>query len=1383
MNLSPATSSHDDPTPLLAVFESSAVAICFLDQTGLFLRANPAFCHLLGYTPQEILGRSWALLDALPMDVSEGTEPRRLRCKDGALLTVLAGFQPMAGEDGGCRLIVTLNQVAAHPAPRSEDFYRNVVENVSEGIFVAQGNRLIFSNPRAAELSGYTQAEMLTLPFVSLLHPEDVPRTVERYHQRLAGEAVERYNDFRLLRKDGQSLLVESSAVAIDWEGQPAVLAFLTDISQRREQEAALIKSEEHYRQVVNNVREGLLVAQDGKIVFANPRLLEITGYRQDELIGISYMADIHPDDRALLADRHLRRLRGEDVDQNYQIRIMHHTSGAIIWAELTTMLIEWEGRPASLSFISDVTERKSLEDSLKQTLDERDTILENSIVGIVFLNPNGRVHWANSAMFQIFGVDRDDSIGKSLESYYPSRDAYLATGAEMAAAARDKTTYEAEIPMKRGDGTLFWAYLSCRVVNPGDSSRGTVCVVMDITKRRQLEEDLNKSEEHYRQVVDNVTECILVVQDGRVVFANQSVLELTGYSAQELFDVPFANAVHPDDRAMVLDHHMRRLHGEKVEQNYKFRLINVQTAAIYWVELSAVMIEWERRPATLSFMTDVTERLRLEESLQQSTAERVRLQTLQFESELKEAEVARSHAEENTRAKSMFLANMSHEIRTPMNAIIGMAHLALRSGLNPKQRDYVEKIHGASISLLGIINDILDFSKIEAGKLDMEQVEFNLDEVLVNVSTVTSGRAHEKDLEYLFRVPPDIPRQLVGDPLRLGQVLINLINNAIKFTEAGEIYVACRQLEITAGRIQLEFVVRDTGIGMSEEQAGKLFRAFSQADESTTRKYGGTGLGLSISKGMVELMGGTIWMHSKPTVGSVIHFTAWFGLAETRELRLIVPQALNGMRILVVDDNPVACLILAESLAALPVEVDMAAGGREALAAIRACDEERPYGVVFTDLRMPEFDGIELICEVRRDLTLQSPPRMVLISDHGRDEMRFRIESALADRFLTKPINASVMVDTLVGLFTPVAHSPSTHIGVNAPYFHDLSVLLVEDNEINQQIAVELMESAGIAVVVARNGRIALDMVHGGGPGCYHLIFMDIQMPEMDGHEATRHIRADGRFDALPIIAMTAHAMVEERDRCLASGMNDHLAKPVNPGALYRIIARWCPTHVHHAEPAEEEAPSSQDDELKIDGINVQDGLVRTLGNRAFYLQMLTRFRDDQSETVAKIRSALDGGDCLSAERLAHTLQGVAGQLGATGVQSMAAQLETEIHRAAAPAALLLLLEPLGHAMHALHAALDQVLSDPRYAEAAATAAAGGFDRKKMQALLQRFAALLRESDGEAIDLLSGSNAAMAAALGNDAHKQIARAARQFDFDGALAALVKCARALDYDI
>ncbi|HJW57266.1 MAG TPA: response regulator, partial [Burkholderiaceae bacterium] len=517
--------------------------------------------------------------------------------------------------------------------------------------------------------------------------------------------------------------------------------------------------------------------------------------------------------------------------------------------------------------------------------------------------------------------------------------------------------------------------------------------------------------------------------------------------------------------------------------------------------------------------------------------------------------------------------------------------------------------------------------------------------------------------------------------------------------------------------------------------------------------------------------------------VGTTICFTAWFGLSEAPQRPHHAPQAIHGMRVLLVDDNPSARAVLAESLAALPLEIDLAAGGAQALEMIHLADAERPYGVVFSDLHMPGIDGIDLIDTVKSDATLAAPPRMVLLSSAGRDEARFRIENVPADAFLTKPVSASVLVDTMVELFVPSAQMEMTRNGESAPRFDNLTVLLVEDNDINQQIAGELMQLAGIAVDVAGNGRIALDHLLTAGPGHYGMVFMDVQMPEMDGLEATRRLRADSRFADLPVVAMTAHAMAAERDRCFAAGMNDHLTKPISPSELYRAIGHWCPQHVvRQDEDAVVQAAGADEPALVIAGVDVQDGLSRTLGNRAFYLEMLERFCEGQRDTVAGIRQTLER-DRVLAERMAHTLKGVAGLLGAAEVQQLSARIEAGIRGGALLDELQPLLQELDVVMRALFDAIAAALPKSAAPGPASPAASAAVDRDEAQALISEFALLLCQCDSEALDVLQRGGALLAAALDDDTYRLIERAARQYDFDAALDALAAGAKAAGYAV
>ncbi len=996
---------------------------------------------------------------------------------------------------------------------------------------------------------------------------------------------------------------------------------------------------------------------------------------------------------------------------------------------------------------------------------EERSRLILGSVSeGISGVDLDGRLSFINPAGASMLGYEPEELAGKGVHALvhhsYSDGSEMPLEQCSMYKTSRDgQTRVVTDEVFWRKDGTSFPIEYTATPIRQNGDVVGCVVAFRDITQRRATEKRLQFTQ----YAVDNAADIVFWINpaDGRLEYANEAACHALDFPREELLRMNISD-VNPTFDAAKLASLMAELRQKRVVTWES--LHRTSTGHDIDVETTVYLAEYQDRQMMVANVKDITERKWAEAEIRR----------------------ARDVAEAATRTKSDFLANMSHEIRTPMNAIIGLTYLALKTELTRKQQDYLTKIKSAAQALLGIINDILDFSKIEAGKLDIEKIDFRLDNVLDNLSSIVSQKAQEKNLEFLISAQRDLPPNLLGDPLRLGQILINLVNNAVKFTERGEVVVSIALEELESEQVKLKFSVRDSGIGMTPEQSANLFQAFTQADTSTTRKYGGTGLGLSISKRLVEMMGGAIWAESEPGVGSTFHFTATFGIGlGVEHPKRFIPD-LAGLRALVVDDNAQACEILTENLRVFALRAESVSSGEDAIRELVSADARDPYRLVLMDWHMPGMDGLQTSQIVKRGGRLQHIPKIAMVTAFGREDVRSQAQEIGIENFLLKPITPSMLYDTLMDLFGVASEEDNplrpTNETTSSHDANGIRILLVEDNEMNQQVATEILESAGAIVSIANHGGEAVKILtQGDQPPPFDVVFMDLQMPEMDGLTATRLLRADPRFSALPIIAMTAHALVEERERCLAAGMNDHVTKPIDPDVLFATLARWAkPRHDHATEAPH--PPSKTSDEIvipTIEGVDVMAGLGRVVGNRKLYRSLLTQFSEKQADAATQISAALKSGDSVLAERIAHTVKGVAGNIGITKVQFAAETIEKAIrHQDPAVSTLLAEFDSLLRAqVQGIAEALAKTESAPSPPNIHAK-----FDSVAATAALNNLRRLLEASDGDAEDaflLLQGAIGDqvpphLISALGNAIH--------DFEFEAALTNLDELANGLGID-
>ncbi|MFT3850543.1 MAG: response regulator [Propionivibrio sp.] len=1120
---------------------------------------------------------------------------------------------------------------------------------------------------------------------------------------------------------------------------------------------------EERSRLILGAVGEGIIgIDTEGTISFVNPAVSTLLGYDESELVGAQMHTLVHhayPDGRPFPLDECAMYLTGQDGKPRLiDSEVLWRKDGSALQVEYATTPVFKNGDPVGTVVVfRDVTDRRRLEDEIKRSSFLSDIALELTDSGYWVvdysdpdyyyqsdraarilgepLKPDGRYHLATEWFSRLQEAD-PEAAALTAQRYQ---------GAVDGEYDRYDSIYAYKRPV---DGRIVWVHAASKVVRD-ESTRKILFMYgayQDITAQKAAEEELRTAS----------TRLTLVQEAGGIGLFDVDMTTGRDYWTPQLESM---YGMEVGSFTGTLDHWRAMTHPDDAERTNRAFEEAIASRVNRFDSDYRIIRQDDGTVRTLRAVCAVVR-----------APDGRALRATGVNIDITALSEARRKAEEATRTKSDFLANMSHEIRTPMNAIIGMSHLALQTDLDKKQRNYIEKVHRAGTNLLGIINDILDFSKIEAGKMSMEHTNFRLEDVMDNLFNLIGMRCEDKELELLFQSAPDVPTALIGDPLRLGQILINLGNNAVKFTDSGEIVVGIEKTTEDEEGVELHFWVRDTGIGMTPEQRDRVFESFSQADASTTRKYGGTGLGLVISKTLVELMDGRIWCDSELGQGTTLHFHARFGLqADPMPRRMFRADELLGARVLVVDDNASAREILADMVRTIGLAVDTAAGGGEGLRMLTEAERNGvAYDLLLMDWKMPTMDGVETVHRLQ-DGAHARTPAVIMVTAYGRDEA---IASA-ANRgvklhsVLTKPVTPSTLLEALGdalghGFVTETrATEKAEHNAEAIANLKGARLLLVEDNEMNQELAVELLTQVGVGVVVAANGQLALDTL--ASDPHFDGVLMDCQMPVMDGYTTTREIRKNPAFATLPVIAMTANAMAGDREKVLAAGMNDHIAKPLDIAAMFATIARWVKPAPPTAAAGRREPPSAGGARLSLPGIDATAGLARTMNNETLYRRMLQKFNDGQSTFAAQFAAARLDDDPQAAERAAHTLKGTAGNIGAQEVQAAAAELEQACRDGAADERIDALLARTLAALDPVIAGID-VLSVATEMAGPETVA----DGLGIRAYCERLRTLLADDDAAAGEVLDEHAEAFRVAF--PAHyRKLTEAVEAFDYEKAL--------------
>jgi|GEM_PF-230515 len=1182
---------------------------------------------------------------------------------------------------------------------------------------------------------------------------------------------------------------------------RPLVSAVWRDITEQKARERALAESEKRLKTITDSALDAILMLDDaGNISYWNPAAETIFGYQSEEALGrnLHQLIALPAPHAGRQPDFSLFREAGESRAIGKTIELAaRRKDGAKITISLSLSSVQLNDQWHAVGIVRDISELKQHQAALESALEEAETATRAANEVLIHLEElvQARTAELNAVNEQLrFSEERYtlalDAATDGLWDWnmvtgemYCSPAYYRMLGYEpgelaseltsngslvhpddreqVSAAVRrllaEQGSIELEFRMTAKNGETVWVLNRGKVVSraPDGQPLRAVGIHTDLTSRKQIETALRIAAKEQQAIFNAAGMGIFLVRNRVVIRCNRKLEEFFGYGPGELLGKS--------------SERWYRTHEEYLQWGQRIAT-DIQTSGIFQAELQLQRKDgslfWVRTTAQALDRSDLSKGL--VGMLDDITPEREASEALRR---------AKEDAEAATRAKSEFLANMSHEIRTPLNAILGFAHLMQHDPLTPQQRNQLEKLSKASRHLLHVINDILDISKIEANKMTLDIGEFEPARAVDQVFGIISDKAAAKKLQLLVDLD-HIPLMVRGDGARLGQILLNLVGNAVKFTEQGQVKLTARILLQESDRIILRFEVRDTGIGMAEDQVARIFLPFEQADSSTTRRYGGTGLGLAISKRLTDLMGGRIGVESQLGAGTLFWIELPFAPSTQAPKVRAQGEAIQGKRALVIDDSPESREIMASMLEEIGMHALATASGEDGLRKVLEADRAgQPFALLVVDWRLNGIDGISAM-EQLQALELTSRPALLLATAYSDDLPRNQAVRAGISKIITKPVTPSMLFDAIVETILPAAlPQEADRAEEQAPHQRrGAKILLAEDNPINQEVAQMLLESMGMEVTVADNGKAAVDLVE---QQAFDLVFMDMQMPVMDGLEATRAIRRTPGRQNTPILAMTANAFSEDREHCLEAGMNDHLAKPIELHKLQTLLTRWLPARqqqplpdIPSSEPPD--APPADRSDIgaqlqRIDGLDVATSLRRLLGDHEVYLRLLTQFVQLHGEDGSLLAASAEAKDWRSLRHQAHALKGAAGVLGAWNIAQQAAILEQLVRERCEEATVRALIDELQPTLQALCVAITRVAANNPVAEWAAPV--DHQQTLQAQQALAQMEALLAIEDSAVNDVLAAHRPLLLAAFGAQA-QLLGSQIESFDYADALATI-----------